>query len=401
MSKLATRRDVLAAWAITACIIAYGSLYPFDFRVPDGGAGAWATLLGRWDERPGRGDFLSNILLYVPFGFFGVLAAPKAWGTAGRAVSATLLGTGLSVCVELSQYFDAGRHTTATDVYANAAGTALGALAGCVGGAALRRPSLGRIAADPFPVLLLVAWLASRLYPFVPAVELRKYWHALKPVVLHPEVAPHDLYRHTAAWLLVGALVHAAAGRGRSAPAFVALVGGVLLAEMAVVGKALGAAEVAGAGLALCLVASGVHRRAGVVALLLAVAVVARQLEPFQFHWPPGRFGLVPFLGFMRGSTDVNVASFLEKFSLYGGLVWSLAAAGWRVRSATAAVAAGLLLTGLVQTMLPGRSAEVTDAVMALAAGAVLAALRGSQRRARAAWDDGTGTAQAPARGGP
>lgn len=397
MSRIATRRDAVAAWIITACVIAYGSLYPFDFHIPDGGTGAWATLLGRWDERPGRGDFLSNILLYVPFGFFGVLAGPKAWGAAGRAVLASLLGAGLSVCIELTQSFDAGRYTTATDVYANFAGAALGALAGCVGGSALRRPSLGRLAADPFPVLLLVTWSASRLYPFVPAVDLRKYWHALKPVVLYPEATPYDLYRHTAVWLLVVALVDAVAGRGRRGVIVVAFVGGVLLAKLAVVGKTLGAAEVAGAGLTLCLAAFGVHRRAGVVAALLAVGIVVQRLAPFRFQWPPGRFGLVPFLGFMHGSIEVNVVSFLEKFSLYGGLIWLLAAAGLRVRSATATVAAGLLLAALAQTMLPGRSAEVTDAVLALAAGAVL----GSLRRGRAAWDGETGAAQAPARGGP
>lgn len=387
MGKVATGRDFAVAWAISASLILYGSLYPFEFRAPENGAGAVATLLGGWDHRPGRGDFLSNILLYVPLGFFGVLAASRAWGAARRAALATLLGTALSVCVELVQYFDAGRQTTTTDVYANVAGTALGALAGCIGGAGLRRPSMGRIAADPFPALLLLTWLAYRLYPFVPSVEPRKYWHAVKPLVLAPQVAPYDLFRHAAVWLFVAALVDATAGRGRSIPWFALLAGGVLLAEVVIVDKTLGAAEVAGAGSALCLAALGVHRRAGVVAALLGVCVVAWRLEPFRFQGPAGSFGLVPFLGFMRGSLDVNAMSFLQKFSLYGGLVWLLAETGLRVRLSAAAVAAGLLLTGLAQTWLPGRSADVTDAVMALMAGALLGALR----RERAAWGGGTG----------
>lgn len=396
MGKTATGRDFAVAWAIAAALIVYGCLYPFRFRVPVGGAGAVATLLGGWSERPGRGDFLANILLYAPFGFFGVLAVSRVWSAARRATFVTLLGTALSVCVELVQYFDAGRQTTTTDVYANFAGTALGAFAGCMGGAGLRRPSAGNVAADPFPVLLLLAWVASRLYPFVPSVVPYKYWHALKPVVLHPEVTPYDLCRYAAVWLFVAALVDAVAGRARSVPAFALLAGGVLLAKVVIVGKTLGAAEVAGAGVALCFAAFGVHRRAGVVAALLCACIVAWRLEPFRFQWPAGHFGLVPFLGFMQGSWAVNTMSFLEKFSLYGGLIWLLARAGLRVWLSAAAVAASLLLTGLAETFLPGRSADVTDAVIALMAGAIL----GAFRRERAASGDGTGAAGTPAQDG-
>lgn len=405
MTRAASGRDFAAAWIIATAFIIYGSLYPFEFRVPASGAGALRTLLGSWDNRPGRGDLLSNILLYVPFGFFGVLAVLKTRGTAGGAAGhaalivalIAALGAGLSIAIELAQYFDAGRDTQATDVYTNAAGTALGALAGCLARAYLRWPSSGRVAANRFPALLLAAWVTYRLYPFVPTIDLHKYWHALRPIILHAGMTPYDLYRHSVVWLTLGTLVEAIAGRRRFRLLFALFVGGVLVARVFVLEAILSEAEVAGAGLALLLAAAfGAHRRTWTVAMLLGCYVVALRLEPFQFHLPPGHFEPIPFLSFLRGSVEVNLRSFLEKFFLYGSLVWLLAAGGLRIRASAAIAAAMLLLTSLAETCLPGRSAEVTDAVMALLAGVIL----GSLKRDGAAWNADMGAAEAPTRAG-
>lgn len=397
MAQAAFGRGFATAWIITTAFIIYGTLYPFDFHVPGNGAGALATLLGTWDETPGRGDFLTNIVLYVPFGVFGVLAIRKERGAlAGRAALIVLLGTALSISLELGQYFEAGRDTAAHDVYANALGAVLGSFAGCLARARMGWPSSGdaKLAVNRFPALLLLTWMSYRLYPFVPTIDLHKYWNALKPVILHPaSVAPYDLYRHAAVWLTLGILVEAITGRRRFPLLFALFIGGVLSARVFIIGTILSQAEIAGAGLALFLaVAFGVHRRAWVIAVLLGAYVIALRLEPFQFRLPPGHFELVPFLSFMLGSNDVNVLSFLEKFFLYGSLVWLLAASGLRVRWATASVAAVLLLTSLAETCLPGRSAEVTDALMALMAGAILGSLKSDRH---AAWQE-MGVAGAP-----
>src|SRR5207302_5759902 len=52
-----------------AVIIAYGSLYPFEFSLPTAGPGPVQALLRTWANTPGRGDFLANVLLYMPVGF--------------------------------------------------------------------------------------------------------------------------------------------------------------------------------------------------------------------------------------------------------------------------------------------------------------------------------------------
>ena len=46
-----------------------------------------------------------------------------------------------------------------------------------------------------------------RLYPYVPTIDLHKYWDALKPVVFHPRPTGYDLFRYTAIWLTIGSLI--------------------------------------------------------------------------------------------------------------------------------------------------------------------------------------------------
>ena len=68
----------------------------------------------------------------------------------------------------------------------------------------------------------------------------------------------------------------------------------------------------------------------------------------------------------MHGSIEVDIQSFFEKFFLYGSLIWLLARIGIPLRIAAASLAAGLAATSWAETYLPGRSAEITDAVMAI-----------------------------------
>jgi hypothetical protein len=63
-------RNYAIVTAITAIVIVYGSLYPFDFSVPTDGPGPATTLLHSWANPPSHADFLANILLCMPLGLF-------------------------------------------------------------------------------------------------------------------------------------------------------------------------------------------------------------------------------------------------------------------------------------------------------------------------------------------
>src|SRR5437773_11871536 len=119
-----------------ALMIAYGSLYPFHFSWPPTGPGPVHALLATWANKPGRGDFLSNVLLYTPLGFFGALTFTDRMRPVTRLLNTILLGATLSTSMELTQYYDVGRDTQAVDVYANVLVTAVAALAAVIIGSA-------------------------------------------------------------------------------------------------------------------------------------------------------------------------------------------------------------------------------------------------------------------------
>jgi VanZ family protein len=363
-------RNYAIITAVIAIVIIYGSLYPFDFSVPTGGPGPVGALLDSWADRPSRGDFLANILLYMPLGFFGMLSFSRRVGFWPRLLLVIAGGAALSVTMELTQYYDVGRDTAATDLYANTIGTLIAAPVAMLFSDRVSLPLFPEIMARPVPTLLIAAWTGYRFYPFVPTIDLHKYWHALRPVILDPIPAPYPLYRHTAIWLTLFVLIEAIFGRRRAAmlaPLFAALV---LSARVLIISTILSAAEVVGALVAVCLwpLLLGLNQRlrTALVFLLLGSYVVMERLEPFQFEPVARTFGWVPFNSFMSGSTEIDVLSFMEKCFLYGSLLFLLGRAGMRPVFAAILVAGMLFATSWAETYLPDRSAEITDALMTL-----------------------------------
>jgi len=372
------RRVAVVATIIIGVII-YGSLFPFDFRTPAGTDGPLSKLIKTWDVVPGRGNLIANVLLYAPLGFFGFLI-PRTRGNPNlRLLVATLGGLVLSVTLELIQFYDAGRITHLADVYANTIGTAIGAVCARVFGADIQWPFIREMGAKPVPALLLMTWFGDRLFPFVPTINLHKYWDALKPVFLTPSLPVYDFVRYTAMWLTVCALIEAIAERNRSRFLFPAVAVFILGFKIVIVTKVLTIAELLGAvvafGIWQVLLRRTPRVRSVITAIVLGTFIAGSRLAPFDFAPTVRPFGWIPFLSFLNGSLMINTQSFLEKSFLYGSLLWLLLESGLQLRYAAGMVAAGLFCASLIEVYLPGRSAEITDAVMVLLIAWVLSLL--------------------------
>jgi len=218
--------------------------------------------------------------------------------------------------------------------------------------AATAGPALLTGAARP-ALLLLAAWVAYRLYPYVPVLDVAKYWHAIRPVLLDPLPHGSDPFRLCVMWLLCCMLIEAVAGAARAGRWFAILAGGILAAKIVIIDNAPGSADIAGACVAYVLWLLLFRRapaRHALLALLFAAMLVALRLSPAAPHglaWP----------------------ALAEKLFLYGGLIWLLMGAGLRPLFATGATAALLLAIGLSHAHGP---AAATEAVLALGAGALL-----------------------------
>ncbi|HTT81653.1 MAG TPA: VanZ family protein [Stellaceae bacterium] len=374
---MAARRYLLLTLVVVAVML-HGSLYPYDFARPPGGIGPVATLFASWKKLgTSYGDIATNILLYVPFGFLLALAIPR--GRKSRILLVAVAGLVLCTSVELAQYYDAGRDDSMSDVYFNTCGSVLGAVAAVVLGDLSRYLPLREMAAKPMPVLLLVAMLGYHLYPYVPTIDLHKYWHALRPLIVAPHASPHDILRYVALWLTTSCLIGSVVGVERSRIAAALFMALVFAAKVAIIRLIVTPAEAIGAAITLMLWIAVGHRprlAALLTAAVLCISIVVGRLQPFDFLTEARPFGWLPFRSFLYGSLSVNIMSMLEKLFLYGSLVWLAAEALLPLWLATLSVALLLLATSVAETYLPGRSAEITDALMVVMIGLVISAFR-------------------------
>ena len=327
-------------------VILYGSFYPFDFYAHQDPRGPLGVLLASRLRSASHDDVIANIFLYIPFGFFAACALRQRW-------FAALAGFALSLSVELLQFYDHGRFQEISDVCANTLGALLGVAAVVI---------LGRRLSQVDLALLLVCWLGSRWYPASPPA---------------PSILAIDLFRFFAAWLAVGLMLEALTRSRIALPIFLA----VSLAVHAIVSY-LEPAEIAG-GAAAALLWTGllwrVPARAKITAALFTVLVVLLALSPFHFSSIPREFSWIPFRSLIESPTGTAIRVFLEKAFYYGGMVWLLARAGFSIGAAAAFGTILVFALRLLQVYLPGRSAEITDAILVamLAAMIKLAALAG------------------------
>jgi VanZ family protein len=380
-------REAVALVALAAAAIIYGSLYPFHFRPLSGTNEPISALLRTWDGPVGsRGDLIANLLFYAPLGLF---SAARLSGRLRRAVLLGVVSLGgalLSFSLELAQAYVPGRTSSLWDVYLNAAGCLLGAVVSVTGGSllsAIAEPH--RHTVQPFVALLVLSWLGYRLYPYVPTVDLHKYWVSLKPLILTPIFEPFRTVRLAVLWLVFAHFVEVFAPGRRACVLVPAILVGSLSAGVIILGRIVTLADVLGVGAALlawAIIRSSALR--GPILLLPVLAVlIADRLAPFEFGGAARPFGWMPFLSVLHGPWGVGLQSLLEKFFLYGSLLWLLVHRGLSLALAAAMEMSLLFATSLVQTHIPGRSAEITDTVLAASVAILYALLRRPPRPAQ------------------
>ncbi len=360
--------------AAVLAIVIFGSLFPFDFYANPNPAGPLASLIATNGILGSRGDLIANLLLYIPLGFFSVLALSSR-PRFKHVLLVIFAGWMLSTAIELTQFYDRGRVSCLSDVYANVAGTGLGAVAAIILHSRFRLPAIGNTKQHPFVVLLLVCWLGYRLFPYAPTIDLHKYWHAVKPLLFAPSLTGSALYRHTAGWLAIALLFEALVGVARSRLVFILFIPAVLFARIFVVDITLSPAEVVGGVIAALAWIGPLSRfRFGVIliTLMFVGTVIVQSLDPFQFSDTARPFGWIPFRSFMFGSIATNVSSFFEKAFTYGTLTWLFVRAGCSLRTAVLLGGPLVLCLRLAQVYLPGRSADITDLFMLLILAAMM-----------------------------
>ncbi|NPB08762.1 MAG: VanZ family protein [Thermodesulfobacteria bacterium] len=151
---------------LSVLVIVYLTLYPFHFSATPSSFDWSLPLLS--SKHHSLFDLASNVLLFVPFGFFLGLAWGPGLSTLVRAAVLALL---LSGSVEVVQLFLIKRHPGLSDIVTNVAGALLGAAAaGFVSPKLVWRRSL-------LPLALAIFFLYE---PFFLSFDPGEVWHHLK-----------------------------------------------------------------------------------------------------------------------------------------------------------------------------------------------------------------------------
>lgn len=395
-SSLTTRAFLRSAYLFSllyGLLLAYGTLYPLSgWTTPP--VNPWALLLGARTGFPSRADILTNVLVYLPFGLLLAHAFARPLSRLSAVALTTLVGSVLSTGLEYGQAFLPGRDPSRLDIALNASGTFI-----CAVLAIGLRPEVptGRwltdlcrkyMQSDRVAILGLITlglWALSQLTPLVPSFDvgnlrqgLKPLWHTLQGAVafdaahatvyglstLGLGVIAHSLFRppHRGFWLFTGFCFT------------------ILLLKVPVVSRQLSLEAVSGVTTALLLVGVLTRMRltlarvTAALALLGAVAVEALRPAPDPLA-TTASFNWIPFTGHLTHPL-IGLADMLA--GAWPFVALSYLAITSRSRSPVAvAFGGGLCIFATVfvlewhQQTIPGRSADITDVLVALFAWAL------------------------------
>jgi VanZ family protein len=381
VSAARTRSFIPWLLAAVVALIVYGSLYPFNFKPDSIQGGVFQALRELSWARSGRGDRIANVLLYLPLGFCLFLMLDMRLRRSGAMLLATLIGTLLSLALEVAQVYVSSRVPSFTDVTLNAAGTLLGTAAG------IAWEMLGRLmhlpartekpARDPGAALVITLWFCWRFAPFVPQMDLGKLKAALRPL-FNPQFDPVAVFIFLTCWLVVNQAVAALVSRPRRLEVLLLTIAAVLVGRLLVASQAFVPSELLALLLLLPMVVF-MHRltprpRRAVLVMAVITVLIIDGLAPFDFAAATGRFDLWPFMSWLRNGPvaalqAIDWSQLFGKLFLFGALLWVIKEWGASVRFAVTFVTCTVLAIEILQVWLPGEHATITDPLLAFAVG--------------------------------
>jgi VanZ family protein len=367
---------------LVVAIIVYGSLYPWHFEFA-GRPGALTVLLHSWPTAWDRfllRDIVINVLLYVPVGAVACLAWLPRWPRAA-AFAATAFGCALSLAMELTQNYVPGRVTSLSDLTTNTLGAAAGAWL-ALGFASEVVPLVRGHArhSSRSAALLLACWGGYQLYPFFPILTSTRLRQAVHNLLAARTLSPSATWAAAAEWFAAGLALEAIFGRVRGF--WLGVTTMALGLRIFMPSRSLALDEVAGAALALLLWEMVPAKRRLAAGVLMALsAILAAELAPFHFTAHAAPFYWTPLAATFENERWGATVILLNKAFFYGAAIWLLVRSGVRYLVAGGTLAAALLLLEMVQRYLPGRTPEITDALIAVAMTAALWAVGEPRKR--------------------
>ncbi len=358
-----------AIWIIITVIIAYGSLFPFDFQTNDLNWATFDLFLRSWQARSSWGDLLGNIILFVPFGIAGMLSTRNLRFVSLNIFLVLASGLILAVCLQFAQLYLPGRTAALNDAIWNTLGLVLGMFFALVADNYILRLQIQKRTIPLIPLVLLGVWGAYRLIPFVPTIDFQSIKDSLKPLLIHPEISLLGVFMNAVSWLLAGYFLKCLPGSVGTLDKLGLLMAGIFGLEVLIVANDVTASNIVGALIALMVSAMFMDRINGIttmLVILLVISIVFQGLAPFDPRPVIATFNWLPFHGFLGGSMYHNTLVLLQKTFLYSSLIFLLRELELSWLKAALLTGFLLLLIEAAQIYFSGHTPEITDPLLVL-----------------------------------
>ena len=369
-------------------LLTYGTLYPFnEWLTPS--ASPWRLMWQGGLAHASKADVLTNLLVYMPLGLLlmRILAGHRC--SFCMALLVALASALLSLTLEYLQAHLPGRVPSFADVLLNTSGSFAGALlalgmrADSAVGETVHRIRYRYVHAGPLAnlgLLTLCLWALSQLSPLAPSIDLGNLRHGLKPLW-------HTLQNPTSLdWVRVleYSLSISAVGmvssvllrlRYRAILIFSYFVGLVLLLKIPVVGRQLSLEALLGLLIGLSYTAL-FYDRSQRLRLVSAVCAILAMILASEMHVSADTtatdlrtFNWIPF----RSHISNNITGLIDIL----GSVWPFVALSFIAQFVKVTHRLRLIVIGAFmvfplmfvlewyQQSLPGRSPDITDAIIA------------------------------------
>ena len=325
-------------------------------------------------------DLVINVFFYMPLGFTWFLRRRSGANRVARILGCILAGAALSFCLEILQFAVPTRDSSLTDVTMNTLGSLLGAVVAILTERIqFNSASLGWLRPgplDPVIALLLGGWVVLKTAPMMPRLGLYKAWMAIEPLrTLRWSLAAFA--QDFALYLLMLSALRALVKREYFWRAALKGCAATLTAQVVFAGHHLKPDEIAAGIAALTVVALLRPLHTGVtlkpVFILTLLIFMVAELAPFNFSTTAQPFLWVPFTGTLESNREQGFYVALGKILLYAGALWAGSRSGLSLRVTTLILAVVVAAGEGMQVYLPTRVPEITDVLMVLLLGGLMA----------------------------
>lgn len=366
VGKGLSHANLIKIFWIVCVLIAYGSFFPFQFHFDMNYNIQVLKEFLSFNYHSGLSDLVSNFVLFLPFGFFGVKALDHIrYGTGIIVITGILFASILQVI----QIFIPARVPSVTDVLWNTAGCVTGGIFANW----IRLPTFHDKKHQPVwfsvPVMIASCWLISQLIPFIPSIDLGEIKNSLKPLLIYHEFSWSSCLVYTICWITAGSFVFGTFQLQRSGFYFCLSAGMVLSLQVIIMTRSVSVSNLLGTLLAMTIwilfFDKTVMKTRNLLVVIFAIIFIDG-FFPLHVTADPVPFQFVPFHGFLSGNMLHNIITFFEKLFIYGSLVILLRTVLKNHKISMLIACIWVLSIEMLQMFTLNHSPELTDALMVL-----------------------------------